>query len=109
MLFSRNRRDVGSMSVQHTEAVITAACTVHEEVWNKYWKNGMTELEPARVISSILKVRATAQVSEDDLPPELLSLLKEARYSAPDQRKIKLSRLIMALGDVFRPPSSEKA
>lgn len=95
------------MSVQHAEAVVTAAHRVHDEVWFRHWREGKTELRPSQVIDSIRDVRVKARVNEEELPSELLKLLAAARSASGEKQMIQLVHLIVALKLVFLPPRAE--
>jgi len=92
------------MTVQHEEAIATAAHTVHDDAWFRYWKEGEKELNPDQVIDSIRKVRVGAHVKEEQLPSVVLELLKEARQAQHDHKVVRLARLIETLKVVYLPP-----
>lgn len=98
--------EMRAMTVQHDEAVVTAARLVHDEAWFRYWREGKTELRPNQVIDSIRAVRVRARIQEDSLPEELQKLLKEARDIKGEHGMISLASLIGSLKKVFLPPRS---
>ena len=91
------------MTTQYAEQVVQAAHVVHDEVWFRYWREGKRELRPDQVINSIRQVRVKARINEDEMPAELLGLLRESRSAADEKGMIKLVELIQALKMVFLP------
>lgn len=97
------------MTVQHDEAVVTAAHMIHDEMWFRHWREGKTELRPAQVIDAIRSIRIKARVDESALPKELQDLLKEARKLKGEHGMVPLVRLIESLKRVFLPPRLERS
>lgn len=97
------------MTVQHDEAIVTAAHTVHDEVWATHWKKGETQLRPAQVIEYVREVRTTAGCTEQALPGALQKLVVSAREAQDEKKMIKLVDLIEPLKQIILPPISNAA
>ena len=91
------------MSVQHEEALVTAAHVVHDQVWARHWHEGETDLRATQVIEYVRRVRTTAKCSEAQMPHELQKLMTRARESREANVKISLADLIVALKSIILP------
>lgn len=91
------------MSVQHDEAIVTAAQVVHDQVWHRHWREGHTQLKSSQVVKYVRDVRVKAECTEERLPEELSKLLAEAREGTSDKKMMSLERLLVPLNRIIRP------
>lgn len=97
------------MTVQHDEAIVTAAHTVHDKVWFKHWKEGEKELRPAQVIEYVREVRTEAGYTEQAMPDVLQKLVADAREAQDENKMVRLVELIEPLKRIILPPISNAA
>lgn len=94
------------MTVQHDEAIVTAAHVTHDKVWHAHWKEGERQLRPAQVIGYVRDIRTTANVTEERLPAPLLELLQKARDAEKTKTTLSLADLVVALKRIILPPAT---
>ena len=94
------------MTVQHDEAIVTAAHTTHDKVWHTHWKEGERQLRPAQIIGYVRDIRTTANVTEERLPAPLQELLLKARDAEKTKTMLGLSELVVALKHIILPPAT---